>query len=95
MSMRQDASDPNEIRRVVQHVVDRSHADAAYKQQLQQDPRGTLVEAGLSEQAASHMVQYELPDYGGGTTGEVSGYMSPQPCDGITCIITSCTWFTG
>jgi hypothetical protein len=94
--------DINHVRQVVQHILDQGRQDPAYKLRLYEDPRRTLIEAGLSEQVANHLVRYELP-YGFGPHGEKRGqnFAPPPPdrceetCDWWSCIITRCTWFTG
>lgn len=88
--------DPNSIRQTIQQVLAQARQDPAFKDKLMTDPYNTLRQAGLSPAAAKHMVQNEIfpiPEEPS-SEGMAMRMMPIGDCDPLTCIITTCTWFT-
>lgn len=50
---------PDEIREKIRDINARANEDETYRQQLRDDPMGTLTAAGLSPDAAQTVVAYE------------------------------------
>lgn len=97
--------DVNQVRQAVRQMLNQARKDQSYREGLFTDPRGTLIQSGVSEEAADHLIKYELPqgfaaNAPSGQDVDQAGQMSAQlychaTCDFWSCIITTCTWFTG
>jgi hypothetical protein len=81
------ATYPDEVRAKAREIVDRMKSDASFAAQVDQDPQGTLVAAGLPAQAVEDF------SVEAANSGEVQGYRGcAVTCDiscAITCIVTS------
>ena len=78
---------PEEVRAKAREIVDRMKADASFAAQVDQDPQGTLVAAGLPTQAVEDFTVEAA------NSGEVQGYRGcAVTCEStcvVTCIVTS------
>lgn len=86
-------SQTQQLRQQVQTVVERAKSDPEYKQELQSKPEETLRAAGIPEVSIGYLASELTNGSQGAAEAEVSGYMMAA-CDGITCIITCCSYNT-
>ncbi len=78
-----------EIRRKAAALEFRAKCDAAFFQQLKDDPVRTLEAEGFDDPMAREMTS-QLQ----GTTVEAAVAAHCIDCDPLTCIFTGCCWFT-
>jgi hypothetical protein len=80
------STNSEDIRTKAREIVDRMKADPSFAAEVDQDPQGTLVAAGLPAQAVEDFTVEAAK------SGEVQGYMRcANTCDiscALTCVIT-------
>lgn len=72
-----------QLRQTMQVIVDRAKRDPAYRQQISDDPTGTLTAAGIPAKAVAEIVA------DGGEVPEVVGHR-PSDCRDLTCFSSNC-----
>ncbi len=85
-----DQPSPTDVREQLDQILDRARNDPDFGERLNEDPSGTLREAGLQEAAIGEAAQ------------EIEGFNSMMPqmrctatCDFRTCLATGCdNWHT-
>jgi hypothetical protein len=76
------------IRDQLDAILDRARGDEDFGRRLNEDPEGTLGEAGLHSRAIGEVsAEIKLFNEGGGKGDD---YSPPRPCDYTTCWISWC-----
>jgi hypothetical protein len=78
----------DQIRATTEGVLERARNDETYRAELLADPVGTLVAAGVPQDAATDITVLEFRE----EDADTGGYMRRAGgCDGITCFTTNCS----
>ena len=80
-----------ELRRKALELEFRAKSDASFMEKLRAEPLATLREAGIADPYAEQAAD-ELQ--GTGHVNMLDAGPCGDWCDGITCIVTSCCFFT-
>ena len=76
--------DTDKARETAREILKRAQNDPAFKQQLANDPQGTLTAAGLPENTVNDFLREAIQ--AGAIESDVAGYVYEDP------IPTHCTW---